>query len=347
MKTAVSRARLQEILNTFQGLKIAILGDFALDAYWYVDMAKAQLSRETPLFNRPVAKETYSLGGTANVAWNLADLGIKNVSAFSVFGDDWRAKLLRDLMTKAGIKLDGCITSPKWSTVLFAKIFLTAEGRQQEDARLDFINEKPLPPEVEASLLRQLEACFPGLDALVISDYQPVGVISHTMLSNLNSLAQKFSRTLIVVDSRDRIGQYRNMVLKPNRFEAARAVGRSGHVNQARDDDLNQVGKLLQAQANKPVFITLGEDGCLIIESQSVVHQPGIKVHPPIDTVGAGDSFLASLAASLAAGASNSEAAFIACLASAVTIRKLNITGTATPAEILGFFDDTEMGIME
>ncbi len=107
-----------------KSLNIAVLGDFALDAYWFVDMAKAELSRETSIFNRPVVKESYSMGGSANVAWNLADLGVKQVSAFSALGNDWRGRLLKELMMKAGIQLEGCITPPDWSTVLFIKILL-------------------------------------------------------------------------------------------------------------------------------------------------------------------------------------------------------------------------------
>ena len=69
-------------------------GDFVLDGYWYADMTRAQLSRETPLYNRPVVAETYSPGGAANVAWNLADLGVGEVHAISVLGKDWRGSLL-------------------------------------------------------------------------------------------------------------------------------------------------------------------------------------------------------------------------------------------------------------
>lgn len=342
MKGAAPRTRLQELLRSFQGLKVAVLGDFALDAYWYVDMSKATMSRETPLFNHPVNNETYSLGGAANVAWNLADLGVEEVKAITALGDDWRALLLCDLLKKAGIQADGCISASRWSTALYAKVLLTANNQQQEDARLDFINEQPLAQEAEASLMDQLESCLPGLDALIISDYQPVGVISATMLKRLNALAEQYPRTLFVVDSRERIGQYQNMVLKPNRLEAVHSAGLPSDTDQDDHEYLVGVGRTLQAKAKKPVFITLGEKGCLVIEALSFEHRPGIKVLPPTDTVGAGDAFLASLTASLAVGASSSEAGFIANLASAVTIRKLNVTGTASPSEILALYDDLE-----
>jgi bifunctional ADP-heptose synthase (sugar kinase/adenylyltransferase) len=67
--------------------------------YWYADMTRAQLSREAPLFNRPVVAETYSPGGAANVAWNLADLGVGEVHAITVLGADWRGSIFIPGMT--------------------------------------------------------------------------------------------------------------------------------------------------------------------------------------------------------------------------------------------------------
>jgi rfaE bifunctional protein kinase chain/domain len=340
MNSHFSRSRLQEILKSFPSLRIAVLGDFALDAYWFVDMAKAELSRETSLFNRPVVKESYSMGGSANVAWNLADLGVKQVSAFSALGNDWRGRLLKELMMKVGIHLQGCITPPDWSTVMFIKILLTVGDQQQEDARLDFINLEHLSQEWEASLLESLETCLPGLDALIVSDYQTVGVISPRMLKSLNALSTKYPKTLFIVDSRERIGQYKNMILKPNQLEAVRAGKKESDVKNFSEDDLISAGKYLQSQSTKPVFITLGERGCFMFEDNSRKCLPALKIPPPIDTVGAGDSFLAALTASLAAGASATEAAIIANLAAGVVIQKLNITGTASPGEIVRIFDD-------
>ena len=280
------------------------------------------------------------MGGSANVAWNLADLGAKQVSAVSALGNDWRGRLLKELMMQVGIHLEGCLTPPDWSTVMFIKILLTVGDQQQEDARLDFINQKHLSQEWEASLLEYLETCLPGLDALIISDYQTVGVISPTLLKSLNALAIKYPKTLFIVDSRERIGQYKNMILKPNQHEAVRAAKKESDEKNINEDEVIRAGKYLQRQSDKPVFITLGERGCLILEDKSRKYLPALKIPSPIDTVGAGDSFLAVLTASLAAGATATEAAIIANLAAGVVIQKLKITGTASPEEIVRVFDD-------
>ena len=153
----MDKKRLTEILEKIPLKKIGVLGDFALDAYWHVDMAKAQLSRETPQYNRPIVKEEYSMGGASNVAWNLSVLGTGMVKAFSVAGEDWRAGILSELLRNAGIDTSSMIYSPGWNTVCFAKILLKANNISQEDARMDFVNTAAVSPEIENTLLENLQ----------------------------------------------------------------------------------------------------------------------------------------------------------------------------------------------
>ena len=69
-----------------------------------------------------------------------------------------------------------------------------------------------------------------------------------------------------------------------------------------------------------------------------VTYAPAWRTEPPLDIVGAGDTFLSAFAAALAAGIPGDVAAAFANLASAVTIRKIGTTGTASPEEITARF---------
>ncbi|MBE0684651.1 MAG: sugar kinase [Anaerolineaceae bacterium] len=342
MNSFLSRHRLIEILDQIKTLRVGVLGDFALDAYWYVDMTRAQLSRETPLFNRPVVKEMSTPGGSANVAWNLAALGITNLTALTILGYDWRANILLDLMKKSEIHVDRIISSSRWSTVAYAKTILISGELKQEEARLDFVNDHSLPEDLEAQLRNELEACIPNLDILVIADYEPNGVLSPILLDHLNSLVLCHPNVLFVVDSRDRICQFKNMVLKPNILEAKRAGYLDLAPEQLNNTDSIEINMILRNQTKKPVFITLGEKGCLAIEDMEASWIPSISVPLPVDPVGAGDTFMASIAACLGAGATTVEAGYIANLAASVTVMKLHTTGTATPDEIIQCYDGIE-----
>lgn len=333
--------RLEQILTRVRALRAGVVGDFTLDGYWFADMTRSTLSRETPLFPRPVVREQYSCGGAANVAWNLAALGAADVRAFTVLGNDWRGGLLIQVLREAGVDPRGVLAAPGWITPFFGKVILQADRLQQEDARLDFINTQPLSPESETALLARIEAALPELDVLVVADYQAVGVIPPRVLQGLNDLARRFPQVIFAVDSRERIGSFTNMVLKPNDVEAARWLFPGRPAAQVGVDELAGAALRMQAECagaggrGCPLFITMGERGCLVAAGGESRLVPAVPVPPPIDPVGAGDTFLSALALALAAGASPAEAARLGHLAAAVTIRKLGITGAASPEEVL------------
>jgi rfaE bifunctional protein kinase chain/domain len=332
----LSKERLKEILGCFAGRRIGVVGDLALDAYWYADMTRAFLSRETPHFPRPVVREVYAPGAGANVAHNLKVLGVGQVAVFSVLGDDWRGATLRQELAHRGVAVEHLIVSPARSTTAYVKPILLGYDSQQEDARLDFENVEPLPQALEETLIDTLTRHLPGLDALLVADQLDVnGVVTERVREALNGLAASCPDKLFVADSRRRIGLFRHMVLKPNRAEATAAVRPGRDPRTVSRDELVQIGDTLSQQSGRPAFVTLSEEGALVCAEGQHRYLPAAPVRPPLDPVGAGDTFVAVLAASLAAGATPWEAGTIANLAAAVIVEKLNQTGTASPEEIL------------
>jgi rfaE bifunctional protein kinase chain/domain len=337
--SVASRARLAEILAACAALRVAVIGDFSLDAYWYADMTRSELSREAPLFVRPVVRETYSPGGAANAAWNAAALGVGEVYALTVLGDDWRGALLRQVLEREGVRLDHTLFRPDCVTPMYGKVMLTAHGVQQEDARIDFINPCALTGEIEDALIAATAALLPRLDALIVADYNTQGMITPRVRAALNRLAVEHPRVVFVVDSRTRIAAFEGMVLKPNDIEAAAVLFPGEPAGAVTLERLAEAGRGWQRSNGKPIYITIGPRGCLVLWEGGAAHLPGVPVPPPIDTVGAGDTFISALASSLAAGASPAEAGAVANLAAAVTVAKLHITGTASPAEIVALYN--------
>jgi rfaE bifunctional protein kinase chain/domain len=347
MDEFLPRPRLEEILARARLVRAGVVGDFTLDGYWFADMTRSALSRETPLYPRPVVREQYTCGGAANVAWNLAALGPAEVRAFTVLGSDWRGVLLLRALREAGVDPRDALAAPAWFTPFFGKVILQANQLQQEDARLDFVNTNPLSPDIEAGLLERIEAALPELDVLVVADYQAVGVVSPAVLDGLNALARRFPQVVFAVDSRERVGSFLNMVRKPNEIEAARwlfpgrapgLVGLDAFAETALRTQVDCSPRGVEGAQDEhgcPLFITFGERGCLVVAGGESHLVPAAPVAPPVDPVGAGDTFLAALALALAAGATPVEAARLGHLAAAVTIRKLGVTGAATPDEVL------------
>ena len=336
----LSKERLQEILGHYADQRIGVVGDLALDAYWYADMTRAFLSRETPHFPRPVVREVFSPGAGANVANNLKMMGVGEVVVFSVLGEDWRGRILSNALTSSGIDLKQLIVSPQRSTSTYIKPILKGYDSQQEDARLDFENDKPLSFTLEDRLIDAIQRWLPELDAILITDQLEVnGIVTDRVREALNSLAAEHANTPFVVDSRQRIGLFHNMVLKPNCMEAMLAIAPNRDSYTVQHDELTQIGNTLSAQSSRPAFITLGEDGVLVCADGLHRYLPAAPVQPPLDLVGAGDAFVAALVATLAVEATPWEAGTVANLAAAVVVEKLNQTGTSSPDEILARYD--------
>jgi bifunctional ADP-heptose synthase (sugar kinase/adenylyltransferase) len=203
-----------------------------------------------------------------------------------------------------------------------------------EDPRLDFENRAPVSAECERKILDALDRAAVGLDVICVSDQMKYGCITPAVRTRLSELGR--AGKTVVVDSRDNAAAYTNVILKPNEVEASRAFGDGSALEL---DALSELAAAIAVKNGRTALLTLGEKGCFVADENGVLRCPACKVEPPIDFCGAGDTFLAGFGTLLAAGATPVQAAQAACLCSAVTIKKLGTTGTATREEVLAAWD--------
>ena len=336
----MDRARLEELLGVFPSKRVAIVGDFCMDVYWHADMTRSLLSRETPRFPLPVVREEFFGGAASNVAWNVAELGIGTVLAITIFGDDWRGRELSTVLAERhGVDLRYVVTAPGRMTPAFCKPIRHGFQSEQEDSRLDFENATPAPRELEDQIIANLAECMPQLDALLVANQINNSLISPHVRKAILKLAAEHPDVVVIADSRSEIGEFRGVHLKPNEIEAARVFHPDIVPSDITDEVIADCGRRLSERAGKPVFLTVGDRGVFVFDADRCDHVPAFTVAPPLDFVGAGDTFIASLGAALASGATNVEAAALACLAASVTVKKLGQTGAANPDELLAKFD--------
>ena len=309
--------------------RIGVIGDFCLDVYWHADMTKSELSRETPHFPLPIVQERLSPGGAGNVVMNLLALEPKSVSAIGVFGDDWRGAALKSLLKTAGADVAGIVTDAKRVTNTYVKPLRKgfAENVVYEDPRLDFTNYDALGVATERKLIAALDRLAKKIDVLCVCDQMPCGCVTPAVRERIVALGRK--GLTVIVDSRDRIGLYENVIVKPNEIESARAF--KGEIPETA---FERLATALELRTGRPAIVTAGDKGCYVSENGKVKHVPAVKVTGEIDFCGAGDTFLSGLAASLAGGFRLADAAAIACCCSSVTIKKLKTTGTADRREL-------------
>jgi bifunctional ADP-heptose synthase (sugar kinase/adenylyltransferase) len=203
--------------------------------------------------------------------------------------------------------------------------------------RLDIKNHTPPRLPLDDRIIQALDAMWPLLDALVLSDQvsQPeCGVVTTGVRNRLAELGAADPEKLILADSREHIGLFRSVWLKPNQAECTRAVQAFAREPLPLEDCI----ALLARRAERPVFCTCGDKGIALMDprpaSLQTIAVPAYPLTGPIDVVGAGDSTSAGIACALAAGATLTEAAAFGNLVASVTIQQLGTTGTATPEQL-------------
>ena len=329
----MKKEQLQQILKETSIVKIAVIGDFCLDAYWFIDESKSEISVETGNATQPIQKQKYSLGGAGNVTNNLAAMGVGDVRAFGVIGDDPFASAMVGLMEKAGIKTNNLLTQQdKWSTHVYAKPYVA----DVEQNRIDFGNFNQLSNSVADQLIQNLKNEIPDVDLVIINEQVISGIHTNYFKQKLVELIQQFPNKIFVVDSRNYNDFYDGAYRKMNDTEAANLAGiQKDPSDMVLYSEVKTAGELLFRKFKKPLFITRGDRGSVIVDENGVTDIFGLLIIAKIDSVGAGDSYLAGAAATLAAGHGMEFAAEIGSFVAGVTVQKLFQTGTALPEEIL------------
>ena len=329
----MEKSQLERVLNDVAKVNIAIVGDFCLDAYWFIDESKSEISIETGHKTRPICTQKYSLGGAGNVANNLSAMGVKNIFAFGVVGVDPFATEMKKIMEKTGIHTNYLLTQENdWATHVYAKPYLGDD----EEGRIDFGNFNQLYDTKADELLQKLSELIPAIDMVIINEQVLSGIHTPYFRENLVKLIGSFPEKMFIADSRHYNNQYDGSLRKMNDSEAAILCGMKCDTTETVTfDEVCSAAETLFKRFLKPLFITRGSYGSLVIDEKGIEEIPGLMILSRVDTVGAGDSYLAGVAAALGAGFDMKIAATLGSYVAGVTVQKLFQTGTATPGEIL------------
>jgi rfaE bifunctional protein kinase chain/domain len=328
----VVQAWLERTLGQVSRARVAVFGDFALDAYWDLDPDRSELSVES---GKPVTKvrhQRYGLGGAGNVAANLAALKISSVQAIGLIGEDLFGDHMLRRLLDLGIETGSLLRSQDdWQTPVFAKPHRDGE----EQSRIDFGAFNELTQASFDRLQNELERAANNCEIVILNQQIFAGISPSPVIAWLNQLIQRFPKGRFLVDSRDRPHEYDGAILKINESEARR-------MQEDPKSSPEALVKSVHERAGAPVFITRGENGILAADANGVHVVPGVPVGSTTDPVGAGDTAVAAIAAALAGGVDVATAARFANLAAAVTVTKLQTTGTASHDEIRALAERSE-----
>jgi len=336
----MNKARVEQILKKIKEVKAAVMGDFCLDAYLDIDPEVKEFSVETGKRVKLIRRQRFSLGGAGNVATNLMALAVKRVYNIGVIGNDPSGYEMKRQMEQRGMETSGMLIQEKnWDTAVYIKPYV----KEEEGERIDFGHFNSILPETERLLVKNLKDISQDVEVVIINQQLPKGIWSEFIVNEVNKLIEEKKGIFFLIDSRDKTEKFRGAIYKLNGIEAARICGVHKDIDQPVSlDEAKKFVEVIFKLSKKPVYITRGERGILLYDGKDISEIAGIETLGQVDPVGAGDTCTATIAASLATGASPLEAGIMGNFASSIVVRKIKQTGTASPEEILKIASDPD-----
>jgi D-beta-D-heptose 7-phosphate kinase/D-beta-D-heptose 1-phosphate adenosyltransferase len=284
----------------------------------YLFGGTSRISPEAPVPIVHVRQNEDRAGGAANVAVNLARLGV-NTKLLGVVGEDDEAHALEAAM--AGSDVECAFTRVSgWPTITKTRV----QSRGQQLMRLD--REEPMPSG-SSELTKSLVEHLASANAVVLSDY---GKGSLTDIAAMITACRGAGVPVFVDPKGSDFEKYRGATaITPNQGEFEGVAGRCTN-----DEDLvSRAREMLERLDLSALLVTRSEKGMLLIEGGDEPLFLSARAREVFDVTGAGDTVIAVLAGALAAGESLSSAAALSNLAAGLVVGKIGVA-SVTPSEL-------------
>ncbi|MDX2094991.1 MAG: D-glycero-beta-D-manno-heptose-7-phosphate kinase [Alphaproteobacteria bacterium] len=308
---------LSRILDRLPGVRILCVGDIMLDRFIYGHVARISPEAPIPIFTAD--REERMLGGAGNVVRNLLSLGA-SASFAAVVGDDAVANQLTQLVGEEAHLVPYLITERgRLSTKKTRYV-----AASQQLLRSDSETRTPVREETATTILELILPELAQHHAVILSDYGK-GVLTPALCRAIIDAARE-KQVPVFVDPKQRdVSIYAGAtVLSPNLRELALAAGVDGFANDR--EIVAAASALARAHRFQYVLTTRGEHGMTLVDAQGLVAHVDATASEVFDVSGAGDTVIATLAATYAAGASMPLATDLANLAGGIVVGRL---GTA------------------
>ena len=319
----IKRKNIQDIFDAFEGRNILIIGDVMVDSYIWGQVDR--ISPEAPVPVVAVQKRESRLGGAANVALNIRNLGgIPYLCG--VVGDDEKGRLFEELLSLEELPAQGLAKSRNRPTTVKFRVI----GNNTQMLRVDEESIDPLNQAEQALLLGKIKALIDGrkIDAIVFEDYDK-GVITPTLIEEVIAMAGKQQIPIAVDPKKNNFLSYTNVDLfKPNLKELRDGLKLDNDLSDV--NNLKAASKVIHEKLHiKLVMVTLSDKGIYL----SVRNQEGdirdliIPAHlrSIADVSGAGDTVIGTAAMCMAVGANEVFMAALCNLAGGLVCEQVGV----------------------
>lgn len=296
---------------------ILVIGDLMLDHYIFGSATRLSPEAPVPVVN--VQRERKIVGGAANVASNLVDLGA-SVTLAGVLGDDAFGAEIIDILKEKKISTSLILKDESRSTTVKTRVI----AGTHQIVRIDTEDIHDIPEALSAKFLAGLDDAIDKTDIVILSDYNK-GLLTPNLSLAIIARCDALGKRIIVDPKGLDYSKYKGAYLiKPNRKELAEAAKTTSVHNQS---DLEQAAKVIfECTSARYLIVTLSEGGIAIItpEASKILPVVATEVY---DVTGAGDTVMATLAYCLSLGFDIEDACRYANFSASIVIRQI---GSAT-----------------
>lgn len=293
LRQRVSADQMIKAVHGLSGLRVLFVGDVIIDEYHYV-LPMAKTPKENLVATRYISEERFA-GGVLAAANHTAGL-CDRVDLVTCLGakESHEGFVRGHLKPNVGVRLFVRDDAP---TVV--KRRFVEESYKRKLFEVCFLEPEPLPAALEESVCEYLETVLPNYDLVVVTDFGH-GLIGPAMIRTLCA----GSRFLAVNVQTNSANMGYNLVTKYPRADYISVDAPEARLAaQEPRADLVHVVERLRARVDcGKMAITHGNHGCLMYGDGGEVTRIPAFTTRVLDTVGAGDAFLAVSAPCVAAG---------------------------------------------
>lgn len=303
---------------------ILVIGDLMLDHYIFGHASRLSPEAPVPIVN--VRKENKIIGGAANVASNLIDLGAR-VSLAGIIGDDSFGEEIKAILQTKNIDTQLILKDSSRTTTVKTRVIAS----NHQIVRIDHENIHDIDNQLEDIFFNSLHPLLESSDIIILSDYNKGLLTKNLCLRIIESCNQLQKRIIVDPKGLDYTKYKGSFVIKPNRKELAEAAKTERIENQ---EELVKAANVIFSTTDATyLIVTLSEGGIAIITPDSCEILP-VMATEVYDVTGAGDTVIATLSYCVAQGFSIEEACHIANYAASIVIKHIG-SATTTVEEII------------
>ncbi len=287
----ISFGDLTKVLNSFQGVKVHVVGDMIVDSYTYCTLIGG--NTKTPTFSLKFEEQIDYVGGAGVVAKHMRAAGA-DVTLTTVLGEDTLGEFVLKDLEKAGVQCNAIRSETRPTT---QKNLFTAQGYRM--LKVDKLDNRPIS-EKTIDCFQEAIADI-SAEAIVFSDFRH-GIFSTATIPMLSKALPK--DVLKVADSQvasrwGNILEFQGFdLITPNEREARFALA-------DQDSTVRPLALELYRRANcKYLILKMGERGIITYRAPSHAVRSFFTVDTfvtgtPPDPVGAGDALVSYATLSL------------------------------------------------